>query len=380
MDSLRKIAAIVKGQLRGAMDQREIQDLLIDSRQLVNAEKTLFFALVSNRNDGHKYIEELYRQGVRAFVVNSMPEGDFSDACFLIVENTLKALQQLAAYHRSQYQIPIIGITGSNGKTIVKEWLAQLLSPDYHLVRSPKSYNSQVGVPLSVWQINATHDLGIFEAGISQPDEMGALQKIIQPTIGVFTNIGQAHEENFISYVQKAGEKLTLFTQVETLVYCMDYYEIQQVILRSELGSKVHLLSWSRKFKEAEVYVSSVVKQDRETQISLLYKGATLEFTIPFTDEASIENAIHCIVVCLFMGMDAVTLSSRLKELTSIAMRLEIKSGVNNCTVINDYYNSDVNSLAIALDVMNQQRQHKEKVLILSDILQSGRDESELYG
>ena len=380
MGSLREIAAIVKGQLRGSMDQREIQDLLIDSRQLVNAEKTLFFALVSNRNDGHKYIEELYRQGVRAFVVNSVPEGDFPDACFLIVENTLQALQQLAAYHRSQYHIPVIGITGSNGKTIVKEWLAQLLSPDYHLVRSPKSYNSQVGVPLSVWQINTTHDLGIFEAGISQPDEMGALQKIIQPTIGVFTNIGQAHEENFISFMQKAGEKLTLFTQVETLVYCMDYYEIQQVILRSELGSKVHLLSWSRKFKEAEVYVSSVVKQDRETRISLLYKGATLEFTIPFTDEASIENAIHCIVVCLFMGMDAVTLSSRLKELTSIAMRLEIKAGVSNCTVINDYYNSDVNSLAIALDVMNQQRQHKEKVLILSDILQSGRDESELYG
>ena len=375
-----EIAKIIDGCLVGNPDNILIQDLLTDSRQLVNAPATLFFALMSDRNDGHKYIEELYRQGVRAFVVTHRPDGDLPEASFVVVDDTLAALQQLAAYHRSQYHIPVIGITGSNGKTIVKEWLAQLLGPDYAIARSPKSYNSQIGVPLSVWQMNETHQLGLFEAGISKPDEMAKLQKVIQPTLGVFTNIGQAHEENFISYVQKAGEKLTLFTQAETLVYCMDYYEIQQVILRAELGHKVHLLSWSRKFKEAEVFVDIVEKKDHETLLRLWHKEAPLEFRIPFTDDASIENALHCIVVCLFLNMDPVTLSKRLMELSSIAMRLEIKAGVNNCTVINDYYNSDVNSLAIALDVMNQQRQHKEKVLVLSDILQSGRDEGELYG
>ena len=381
MYRIRQISEIVKGQLVGSEEDRTIQDLLIDSRQLVSASQTLFFALVSNRNDGHKYIEELYNNGVRAFVVCRRPNTDlFPKAAFILVDDTLKALQTLVAWHRQQYHLPVIGITGSNGKTIVKEWLAQLLGPDYRIVRSPKSYNSQVGVPLSVWQINESHQLGIFEAGISKPDEMPALQKIIRPTIGVFTNIGQAHEENFISFMQKAGEKLNLFTQVETLVYCMDYYDIQQVILRSDLGKKVKLLTWSRKFKEAELYVPTVNKKEKDTAIQVVYQGETHDFTIPFVDEASIENAIHCIAVCLLMGMDATVLAERMMRLPSVAMRLEIKAGINNCTLVNDYYNSDVNSLAIALDVMNQQRQHKEKVLVLSDILQSGRDEQELYG
>ncbi len=355
-------------------------DLLIDSRQVISANQTLFFALVTSRNDGHKYIEELYQKGVRAFVVNHIPAGDWDGAGFVVVKDTLKALQRLAASHRSQFNIPVIGITGSNGKTIVKEWLAQLLSPDYNLVRSPKSYNSQVGVPLSVWQMNGAHQLGIFEAGISKLDEMSALQKIIKPTIGIFTNIGQAHEENFISYMQKAGEKLNLFTQVDTLVYCMDYYDIQQVILRADLGKKVHLLPWSRKFKEVPVYVAAVEKKERLSSLVVVYQNETMKFDIPFVDDASIENAIHCIVLCLFLKMDPAVLAERLMGLSSIAMRLEIKAGINNCTLVNDYYNSDVNSLAIALDVMNQQRQHKDKVLILSDILQSGRDEQELYG
>ena len=356
-----------------------IQHLLIDSRRLDVAGKTLFFALLSHRNDGHKYIEDLYQNGVRAFVVGRMPEMVHPDACYIVVPDVLKALQQLASYHRSQFDIPVIGITGSNGKTIVKEWLAQLLSPDYNLVRSPKSYNSQVGVPLSVWQMNGTHQMGIFEAGISKPDEMMALQKIIKPTIGIFTNIGQAHEENFISFMQKAGEKLNLFTQAETLVYCMDYYDIQQVILRADLGKKVRLIPWSRKFKEAEAYVEAVEKQERDTLLKLQVKGESYQFSIPFNDDASIENAIHCIVMCLFLKMPATVIAERLQGLTSIAMRLEIKSGINNCTIVNDYYNSDVNSLSIALDVMNQQRQHQDKVLILSDILQSGKDEHELY-
>ena len=377
---IKQISEIVGGSLVGTGENREILDLLTDSRQLVAAGQTLFFALTSNRNDGHKYIEELYNNGVRAFVVSRQPDTEaFPDACFIVVDDTLMALQQLAAWHRQQYHIPVIGITGSNGKTIVKEWLAQLLGPDYNTVRSPKSYNSQVGVPLSVWQMNGAHQLGIFEAGISKPNEMGALQKIIRPTIGVFTNIGQAHGENFINFTQKAGEKLNLFTQAETLVYCMDYYDIQQVILRAGLGNKLKLFPWSRKFKEAEIFVSAVEKHEKDTLLVLEYQGETLRFTIPFIDEASIENAIHCIAVSLLMKMDVKVLNERLMGLTSVAMRLEIKAGINNCTIVNDYYNSDVNSLAIALDVMNQQRQHKDKVLILSDILQSGRDEEELY-
>ena len=377
--ALSRIAEIVGGQLTGNLTERQICDLLIDSRQLIVPEQALFFAIVSSRNDGHKYIGELYDKGVRAFVVSRRPEKPYPDASFIIVANTLKALQTLAAYHRRQFSIPVIGITGSNGKTIVKEWLFQMLNPEFNIVRSPKSYNSQVGVPLSLWQMNEKHDLAIFEAGISEPEEMMALQDMIRPTIGVFTNIGQAHDENFINRAQKAGEKLNLFTKAEQLVYCMDYADIQQVVIRSGIASKLKLFTWSRKFEDADLLVSHVAKTDKNATVDCIYKGEKLSFAIPFADNASIENAIHCISVCLLLDYEPSLISERLKSLTSIAMRLEIKAGVNNCTIINDYYNSDINSLAIALDVMNQQRQHKRHVVILSDILQSGRSEMDLY-
>ena len=377
--SLQKVAEIVNGQLIGASDERKISDLLIDSRHLMDPNQALFFALQSHRNDGHKYIEELYEKGVRAFVVKQCPEASCPEAAFIVVADTLKALQALASYHRQQFSIPVIGITGSNGKTIVKEWLYQMLSPDYNIVRSPKSYNSQVGVPLSVWQMNESNELAIFEAGISEPDEMMALQDIIRPTIGVFTNIGQAHEENFINHAQKVGEKMNLFTKAESLVYCMDYSEIQQVVMRSGMSSKVKLFTWSRKFEEADLIVKEVVVGEKQSQVQCLYQGASLLFTIPFADAASIENAIHCIAVGLLMKMSPELIAERLMSLTSIAMRLEIKAGMNNCTIINDYYNSDVNSLSIALDTMKQQHQHQRNVVILSDILQSGRSEMDLY-
>ena len=375
--SLQKVAEIVNGQLVGA--ERKISDLLIDSRHLMDAGQALFFALKSHRNDGHKYIEDLYERGVRAFVVQHQPETPCPGATFVVVPDTLKALQALASYHRQQFDIPVIGITGSNGKTIVKEWLYQMLSPDYNIVRSPKSYNSQVGVPLSVWQMNENSELAIFEAGISEPDEMMALQDIIRPNIGVFTNIGQAHEENFINRAQKVGEKMNLFTKAESLVYCMDYSEIQQVVIRSGMASKVKLFTWSRKFDEADLFVKNVIVGEKQSQVECRYQDAMLSFTIPFADAASIENAIHCIAVGLLMKLTPELIASRLLSLTSIAMRLEIKAGMNNCTIINDYYNSDVNSLSIALDVMRQQHQHKRNVVILSDILQSGRNEMDLY-
>ena len=377
--TLHEVAEIVSGQLIGAAENKSISDLLIDSRHLVDARQALFFALTSVRNDGHKYIKELYDKGLRAFVVKLLPEEDLPEAAFIVVPDTLKALQALAAHHRQQFDIPIIGITGSNGKTIVKEWLYQILSPDLNIVRSPKSYNSQVGVPLSVWQMNATYDMGIFEAGISEPDEMMALQDIIRPTIGVFTNIGQAHEENFINRAQKVGEKMNLFTKAESLVYCMDYSDIQQVVFRSGIASKVKLFTWSRKFEEADLLITEVTIGEKHSQVQCRFQGTMLSFTIPFTDAASIENAIQCIAVGLLMQMKPEVIAERLISLTSIAMRLEIKAGMNNCTIINDYYNSDVNSLSIALDVMKQQHQHKRNVVILSDILQSGRNEMDLY-
>jgi alanine racemase len=379
--SIKQIADIVKGKIIGNhAEERYIQDLLIDSRHLVAAEQTLFFALVSTRNDGHKYIADLYQKGVRAFVISRASFAEnYSEATFVLVKDTLSAFQTLATFHRRQFDYPVIGITGSNGKTIVKEWLYQILCPDYSVVRSPKSYNSQVGVPLSVWQMDKQYDLAIFEAGISESDEMSKLQEIIQPTIGVFTNIGQAHDENFISRDQKVGEKLKLFTKVKTLVYCMDYSDIQQVIMRSGITSSINVLSWSFKFHEAGLFVNSVYKNDGTSTISYIYQGKEDRFSIPFTDEASIENAIQCLCVALLLNVSVETIKERMMSLTSIAMRLEIKSGLNNCTIINDYYNSDVNSLAIALDVVNQQRQHKDKTLILSDILQSGRNEYDLY-
>ena len=376
---IHQVAEIVGGQIVGNQSERPICDLLIDSRQLVAAEQALFFAIVSTRNDGHKYIKELYDKGVRAFVVSQMPETPCPEAVFILVEDTLKALQTLASHHRQQFDIPVVGITGSNGKTIVKEWLTQMLGADFNIVRSPKSYNSQVGVPLSVWQMNKNNTLAIFEAGISEPDEMAALQSIISPTIGVFTNIGQAHDENFISRTQKAGEKLNLFTKADQLVYCMDYSDIQQVIIRSGIAKKVRLFTWSRKFEEADLFVKTVTKEANTAHVECVHQSESLTFDIPFADKASVENAIHCIAVCLLMGYAPSRIAERLAGLTSVAMRLEIKAGMNNCTIINDYYNSDINSLSIALDVLRHQHRHQRHVVVLSDILQSGRSEMELY-
>ena len=367
--SLYEIAEIVNGQLVGEATDMKISDLLIDSRHLMDARLALFFALTSARNDGHKYIKELYDRGVRAFVVKRPMQEQCPEAVFIVVADTLKALQTLAAHHRQQFDIPVIGITGSNGKTIVKEWLYQMLSPDHNIVRSPKSYNSQVGVPLSVWQMNDSYDMAIFEAGISEPDEMMALQDMIRPNIGVFTNIGQAHEENFINPAQKAGEKLNLFTKADSLVYCMDYSEIQQVIIRSGMASKLKLFTWSRKFAEADLTITSVVKNEKTSTIQAAYQGESMTYVIPFIDDASVENAIHCIAVGLLLQMRPEVIAERLMALTSIAMRLEIKAGMNNCTIINDYYNSDINSLSIALDVMRQQHQHQRRVVILGDFL-----------
>ncbi len=358
----------------------KVEDILIDSRLFIRSVRTLFFALKGVRNDGHKYIHNLYRKGIRFFVISDkdFPVSELEEASFFVVTDTLKALQQLAAHHRSLFDIPVVGITGSNGKTIVKEWLFQLMSADRKIVRSPKSYNSQIGVPLSVWQMNRRHELAIFEAGISRPEEMANLQTVIQPTLGIFTNIGEAHSEGFIGLAQKVGEKLKLFTRVNTLIYNNDQKELQEVIIRTGILENLNTFTWG---EDDNSNLRIVEKQTGEvsTKIHAIYQDKEVSIEIPFTDAASVENAIHCWAAMLVIGYDNKKICQRMTGLTPIAMRLEQKEGVNNCTIINDAYNSDFNSLTIALDFMQQQNQHKEKVVVLSDILQSGRGEEELY-
>ena len=404
--TIKQIALIINGQIIGNQsDTIVVENILFDSRLLVDAENTLFFALYSSRNDGHKYIAELHEKGVKAFVISrkNIENYDvkaqisamqrFSDTVFVVVDDTFAALQTLAAYHRSQFDIPVVGITGSNGKTVVKEWLYQILSPSMSVCRSPKSYNSQIGVPLSVWQMNHTNDIAIFEAGISRPGEMGKLREIIKPTIGVFTNIGAAHGKNFENVGQKIEEKLKLFKGFGAdlkavkavkahkgcaLVFCSDNSEIASAVAKA----KIPTFSWSRADKNADLFVSSINRKDAQPCVSTCiigqFHGKTMEIEIPFIDNASIENAINCWCVALLLNVPNEQIAERMAHLEAVEMRMELKAGVRNCLIINDSYNNDRNALAIALDFMNAQH-HDNKVLILSDILQSEQKEENLY-
>ncbi len=362
-------------------NETSINELLIDSRKLIHPAQTLFFALAGMKLDGHNYIEDLYKKGVRNFVVAKEQDIEsFAEANFILVKDVLAALQKLAAYHRHRFKIPVIAVTGSNGKTIVKEWLYQLLHEDYNLVRNPKSYNSQVGVPLSLWLINEENTLGVFEAGISEPGEMAKLEKMIQPTIGVFTNVGEAHSESFLNIKHKTKEKLSLFTKCEVLIYCKDYPDINQSLgeINALRDEPVKTMSWSMS-GEADVQVAAVMQKDNRSFIHCIYRGKELDFDIPFADKASVENAIHCACVMLYLDKDFEVIRERMKNLTGIKMRLEMKDAINNCSVINDTYNSDIGALKIAIDFLKQQNQHPKKTVILSDILQSGRGEMDLY-
>ncbi len=376
---LSKIAQLLHTEVNHTPDV-DIHWLLTDSRSLSFPSGTLFFALKTARNDGHKYIAELYRQNLRYFVVSEMREefADMPDAVFLTVENTLHALQQIASFHRSRFQIPVIGITGSNGKTMVKEWLYQLLHRDFRIVRSPRSYNSQIGVPLSVWALSESTELAIFEAGISQTDEMKNLQPIVQPSIGIFTNIGDAHQENFGSLKQKIEEKLKLFTQSDVLIYCSDNKLVDISVQQAKL--RACLFSWGKN-PSAVVQVLGVEKSDLETRVTLRCNKKEFSIKISFTDDASIENALQCVSAMLYLNIAPEIIAERIPELEPVAMRLEVKEGIRNCLIINDTYNSDLNSLNIALDFLNRQSTSKNlsRTLILSDILQSGQRAEELY-
>lgn len=373
-----QIATLIGARRYGERDYN-VAFLLTDSRSLSFAEETMFFALRSKRNDGHRYIQELYKRGVRNFVVDTTPsDSSYENANFLVVPDTLAALQRLAERHRDEFQIPVIGITGSNGKTVVKEWLYQLLAPSMNVTRSPRSYNSQIGVPLSVWNLREDTEVGIFEAGISQPDEMRQLADIIQPTIGVFTTLGEAHQENFHSLEDKCREKFQLFKDCKTLIYPIDNDVVFRIM--RQCGFKGEMLGWSASDPSAAFYVTSTDKKDDHTTIHYIYKGTESEYTINYISAASVENSITCAVTALHIGLSPAQLAERMQNLEPVAMRLEVKVGKDDCILINDSYNSDLASLDIALDFMHRRPDHKERkhTLILSDIDQSGLPTNEL--
>lgn len=379
--TIEKVTTLI-GARRYGDSESNVRWILTDSRSLCFPEETLFFAIRSGRNDGHKYIADLYRRGVRNFVVEELPQNwneEYPEANFLKVPFALEALQRLAERHRDEFNIPVVGITGSNGKTVVKEWLFQLLSPSMAVTRSPRSYNSQIGVPLSVWLLNEQSEVGVFEAGISQPGEMDALRDIIQPTVGVLTNLGAAHQENFKSMEDKCHEKLKLFHDSKAIVYPYDDEIVRKCVESYEY--KGEQIAWSMKDSSVKMFVKSVDKKDTQTTISYVFNGKEASYTLPFIDEASIANSITCAAVALHLGLTTDEIAQRMPAIEPVAMRLEVKQGQHGCTLINDSYNSDVNSLDIALDFMNRRPDHegRRRTLILSDIYQSGEDGATLY-
>ena len=383
--TIEKITTLI-GARRYGDTEANVRWLLTDSRSLCFPEETLFFALRTKRNDGHRYIDDLYRRGVRCFVVEQVPEHPMADANYLKVSSSYAALQRLAERHRDEFSIPVVGITGSNGKTMVKEWLYQLLLPSQKIVRSPRSYNSQIGVPLSVWLLNEQTEVGIFEAGISQPGEMMALHDIIQPTVGVLTCLTDAHQENFRSLEEKCMEKLELMRDTSAMIYPMDDNTVSRCIRR--LQYKGEKIGWSHTDQQAPFFVKETGESYKSyeshkphksygTQITYIYKGVEAKYTIPFIDDASIEDSIICAATALHLGLTPEQLAERMPLLEPVAMRLEVKQGQRGCIIINDSYNNDINSLDIALDFMN--RRGGQRTLVLSDIDQSGEQPDELY-
>lgn len=385
MQQLSFINSVCKAEWLGASKDQLVRNIYTDSRQIKNETDVLFVAIITARSNGHQFIGDAYAKGVRAFLISeNIDPTNFKDAAFLLVKDTVVALQILAANIRQQFAIPVVGITGSNGKTIVKEWLNHLLGDAFNVVRSPKSYNSQIGVPLSVWQMEAQHNLGIFEAGISQSGEMELIEKIIRPTIGIFTNIGEAHTQGFINTKQKINEKLQLFKKANLLIFCSDYPELNECIslftqtLKANRSNDLQLFSWSYKH-EATLQIKSVLKAKGKTKIVAIFQNIELAIEIPFTDAASIENAINCWCLLLHFQIEEHEVVEKMASLKPIAMRLELVQGENNCILINDAYNSDLRSLSIALDMLEQQKQQKIKTVFLSDLQETGRSEMALY-
>ena len=362
----------------------EVEYILTDSRKILFPEKSVFFAIPGKRRSGVSFISALYQKQVRVFVVQEdfdiSEMSNYPEATFLLVKQVLMALQQLATLHRSSFNYPVIGITGSNGKTIIKEWLYQSLQERYKIVRSPGSYNSQMGVPLSIWQMDQTHTLGIFEAGISEPGEMGRLEKIIQPTIGVLGFMGDAHSESFGSYEDKIDEKLQLFRNAHALIYNADDEKVHaRVIIFAKQHPELQLISWG-KHEAARIKIVASEIHHNSRIIVLNIEGQTERLMIPFTDEASFFNSMTCVATIIQLGIGIDRIKHYMAQLKPVAMRLELKQAVNGCSLINDSYSSDLSSLKLALDFLSQQDTPSKHSLIISDILQSGLSNEQLCG
>jgi len=374
------ISKIINARLIQQGNAETINHLLLDSRRVIFPAESVFFALKTDRRDGHHFIQDVYNKGCRCFVVSKLPSiEELPGAAILHVDDTLEALQRLAAFHRSRFTIPVIGITGSNGKTIVKEWLNQLLESRFHIVRSPRSYNSQIGVPLSVWQMNEHHELGIFEAGVSLPGEMEKLQQMIVPDLGILTHIGEAHDEGFTDTREKIREKLKLFRNSSKLVINGNDAQISPLIeeLRSEGLFSAETFIWGVS-ENANLRILETVTDNRISKITGLFEGRRMTVTVPFTDGASIENAISCWCMLLILGIPDEAIRDGFLTLSRVAMRLELKKGIHQCSIINDSYSADLGSLRIALEFLIQQQSSK-KTVILSDIQQHGKNPLELY-
>ncbi|NQU87075.1 MAG: bifunctional UDP-N-acetylmuramoyl-tripeptide:D-alanyl-D-alanine ligase/alanine racemase, partial [Mariniphaga sp.] len=377
-----ELAKIIQGKiLKNPYPQAEIKNIATDSRSITDEKETIFFALLSSRNNGHNYLPGLAKKRLLAVVVSQIPKDldIFKNTAVIKVDNTLNALQQLAIFHRRNFKYPVIGITGSNGKTIIKEWLFDLLNENFTIIRSPKSYNSQIGVPISIWLMNNKHNLAIFEAGISMSGEMEKLEEIIFPDIGIYTNTGSAHQENFKDFKQKTNEKLTLFKNSKKLVFSADQEETSILADRFCENKKIEKINWSLKGNPALIQFTAEIKHS--TSIIAQVNYSKFKFSILFNDSSSIENACHCFAAVFATEVTLDDICKKFNKLTTIAMRLEIKQGKNNCLLINDYYNSDINALSIALSTLKNQalKGHLKKILILSDIKQSGIKPEELY-
>ncbi|HYC84562.1 MAG TPA: bifunctional UDP-N-acetylmuramoyl-tripeptide:D-alanyl-D-alanine ligase/alanine racemase [Chryseosolibacter sp.] len=359
-----QLPEITNGTIRALHEDQPVSYLLIDSRKAAPYQGAIFFAIKGVHHDGHQFISALYEKGIRQFVLEYIPPGmELLRECNVIeVKSSVEALQRITIFHRSSLKIPVIGITGSNGKTIIKEWLFTLLSPDHRIAKNPGSYNSQVGVPLSVWQLDGQHELGIFEAGISRPGEMKRLAAIIQPSIGIFTNLGTAHDEGFASAEEKISEKLKLFESAKTVIYCRDHAFVHEHLTRKNIPA----LSWG--FHDA----SDIRVRQNNSILSLTYQKQEFAVPLPFTDAASVENCMHCIALLFYLGYQVDKIRERILLLRSVPMRLELKQGVNQCQLIDDTYNNDLAGLQISLDFLANQHQKKKKSVILSDILESG--------
>jgi alanine racemase len=375
--SLAKITEIVNGQLVGDPNLI-IEEIFTDSRKKTNALGSLFCAIKGEQHDGHNYIQGLIETGFTSFIIESKDKSVDDTANYIVVRNTLEALQQIAAYHRSMFKHPVVGITGSNGKTIVKEWCYQLLYRQFSVSRNPRSYNSQVGVPLSILLLQPTHAIGIFEAGISEQGEMGKLETIIQPEIGIFTNIGDAHSAGFGNETAKIYEKLNLFKHSAYLIYRREDNLLTDIIDRFVEEHNIHPITWSDS-NRANVKVLERTTLPDQTKVTVQFGAKKTTALLPFTDEASFENALHAWVLALHFEVDPAKLLEGLSGLQPIEMRLNQKAGINHCLLISDFYNSDLTSIEIALDWANQRHSQLSKTIIISDVEQSSLADRDLY-